>query len=116
MGCRSTSQPLFEDEVSLDILTAVIGGMDMKASNPRDKIFSLLVFGQETHRIAELPDLIRPDYTKTILQVYVDFTHWWIKHHRSLRILSAIYTLTGRTWLDLSGPNSSEDSRFDLAQ
>ena len=101
---------------SLDILTAVIGGLDMKASNPRDKIFSLLVFGQETHQIAELPDLIRPDYKKTILQVYVDFTHWWIKHHRSLRILSAIHTLTGRTWLDLSGPNSSEDDRFDLAQ
>lgn len=85
-----------------DILSVVIKGLDMKASNPRDRIFALLVFGRETHRIAELPDLVRPNYAKTPEQVYTDFAIWWIKENRSLKILSAVHTLHHRTWVDLS--------------
>lgn len=94
-----------------DILSIIIKGLDMKASDPRNRIFALLVFGRETHRIAEL-DLVRPDYAKKPEQIYADFTIWWIKEHRSLRILSAVPTLRHRTWVDLSdvASQSVEDS------
>ncbi|KAJ9658873.1 hypothetical protein H2198_003443 [Neophaeococcomyces mojaviensis] len=91
----------------LDILTVLIGALDMKASDPRDKIFALLVFGEETHKVANLPKLVKPDYNKGVSQVYADFTLWWIAEHRSLKILSAVHTLHGRTWLDLGGNSSS---------
>jgi len=86
----------------------------MKASDPRDKIFALLAFGEETHRIAHLPDLIRPSYTKSLLQVYVDFTRWWVHHYGSLKILSAVHTLRGRSWLDFSAHNPSNDTRYNF--
>ncbi|KIM95548.1 hypothetical protein OIDMADRAFT_170974 [Oidiodendron maius Zn] len=70
---------------------------ELKATDPRDKIFALLTFGDETHCISTLPDMVRPDYSKS-----------------TARILSAIHTLHGRTWLDMSGPNSSE--KLDLSQ
>jgi len=50
----------------LDILSIVIKGLDMKATDPRDRIFALLIFGRETYRIAELDELLRPDYAKTV--------------------------------------------------
>jgi hypothetical protein len=81
----------------LDILSIVIKGLDMKATDPRDRIFALLIFGWETYRIAELDELLRPDYAKTIEQVYTNFTIWWIKQNHSLRILSAVHTLRHRT-------------------
>lgn len=98
----------------LDILRVIIGGLDMKASDPRDKIFALLVFGEETHRIADLPDLIRPTYTKSLPQVYIDFTLWWARHYGSLKILSAVQTLRGRSWLDLSVHDPSNNSKYDF--
>lgn len=97
-----------------DILSILISGLELKATDPRDKIFALLTFGDETHRISTLPDMVRPDYSKSTARVYADFTRWWIQHHKSLKILSAIHTLHGRTWLDMSGPNSSE--KLDLSQ
>ncbi|KAM0264335.1 hypothetical protein ACHAQJ_000825 [Trichoderma viride] len=81
-----------------DILTVVIAGLDMHATDRRDNIFALLGFGEETHNIAQLQDLIRPDYYKTTVQVYSDFTRWWIEEHHSLRILSALHSLTGLHW------------------
>ncbi|KAL7626445.1 hypothetical protein AAE478_003217 [Parahypoxylon ruwenzoriense] len=83
-----------------DILTVLINSLEMRATDARDKIFAVLAFGEETHRVAELPDLIKPDYGKSAERVYIDFTRWWIQHHRSLGILSGVHTLTGRTWLD----------------
>lgn len=90
-----------------DILDALIGALDMKATNPRDKIFALLLFGKETYDIANLPDLVRPDYNKSVSRVYADFTLWWIETHQSLRILSAVHVLKGRSWLDMSSDCSS---------
>lgn len=81
----------------LDILSIMIKGLDMKATDPRDRIFALLIFGRETYRIAELDELLRPDYAKTVEQVYTNFTIWWIKQNHSLRILSAVHTLRHRT-------------------
>jgi hypothetical protein len=90
----------------LDILTTVIQGLDFKASDARDRIFALLSFGLETYRVSELPTLIRPDYNKSAVQVYCDFSLWWIKKYQSLRILSAVHTLRKRTWVDLSGDHT----------
>ncbi|KAK7216749.1 hypothetical protein V2G26_004752 [Clonostachys chloroleuca] len=84
-----------------DILSIVLEGLDLQATDPRDKIFALLIFGHETHQIATLPTLLRPDYTKSAVRVYADFTRWWILQHRSLRILSAVHALVGRQWLQL---------------
>lgn len=86
----------------LDILTVLVSALDIQATDPRDKIFALLGFGQETQDLQEVPMSIRPDYTKPISQVFSDFTRWWITHHRSLRILSTVQTQYGRTWLDVA--------------
>lgn len=89
-----------------DILDVLIGGLEMKSSDPRDKIFALLGFGKETWNVASLPDEIRPDYNKETTSVFVDFSLWWIEHHNSLRIFSAVHALHGRSWLkvvDTSG-------------
>ena len=85
------------------ILSVFLAGLELRATDARDRIFALLVFGHETYRVSELPALIRPDYTKSTLQVYADFTRWWIQSYRSLDILSAVHTLHGRTWVGLSG-------------
>jgi hypothetical protein len=99
----------------LDILTVLIAAHSMQATDPRDKIFAMLIFGEETHRIGDLPDEVRPNYEKNVLQVYADFTRWWILHHSSLRILSAVHTLTGRSWVNMIDPYGWE-SGVDLSQ
>jgi len=99
----------------LDILTVLIAAHSMQATDPRDKVFAMLVFGEETHHIGNLPDEVRPNYEKNVIQVYADFTRWWILHHNSLRILSAVHTLTGRSWVNMLDPHGS-DSSFDISQ
>ncbi|CAG9982216.1 unnamed protein product [Clonostachys byssicola] len=81
-----------------DILDVFLDGHDLRASEPRDKIFALLVFGNETHAVQNLDKLIRPDYNKSTEQVFADFSRWWIREKRSLDILSAIHCQQGRTW------------------
>jgi hypothetical protein len=80
-----------------DILTVVTCGLGMRAMDPRDRIFALLALGKDTHNISDLPLLIRPNYTKSVAEVYADFTVWWIQEHKSLRILSVVHALQGRT-------------------
>jgi hypothetical protein len=80
------------------LLEIFLGGHDLRATDPRDKIFALLSFGGETSDIGQLDDLIRPSYSKPTGQVFADFTRWWIQKHRSLDILSAIHSESGRTW------------------
>ncbi|CAH0057758.1 unnamed protein product [Clonostachys solani] len=81
-----------------DILDVFFDGHDLRASDPRDKIFALLVFGNETHDVQNLDKLIQPDYDKSIEQVFADFSRWWIREKRSLDILSAVHSQQGRTW------------------
>ncbi|KAH7014589.1 heterokaryon incompatibility protein-domain-containing protein [Microdochium trichocladiopsis] len=100
----------------MDILTVLVSALDMQATDPRDKIFALLIFGDETRDVQNLPVLIRPDYTKSVEQVYADFTQWWIGHHKSLRILSAIHTQHRRTWLDISNTSASHGATAQVPQ
>lgn len=84
--------------VKRGILDVFLEGHDLKATDPRDKVFALLEFSYETRDISQLDPLIRPDYAKPTEDVFADFTRWWIKEHQSLAILSAIHSLWGRTW------------------
>lgn len=109
------TNPFFVTPVpQLDILEVAVDGLDMRATDAKDKIFALLVFGKETHDVSGLPDLVRPDYRKSVVQVYADFTRWWISRTQSLRILSATQTQTGRTWLGMTG--SAAHGRADLSR
>jgi hypothetical protein len=99
----------------INILQVVLAGLDLQATDPRDKIFALLGFGTETYQVSTLPAEIRPNYTKSASQVYAEFTRWWIMHYRSLRILSGVHTIHGRTWQDLSSPNETLETEFDLS-
>ncbi|KAE8452941.1 hypothetical protein EG329_012128 [Mollisiaceae sp. DMI_Dod_QoI] len=80
-----------------DILDIVIAGLDLDASDPRDKLFALLNFAQPSNDSA-----LRPDYEKDVSTVFRDFTRWWISSRQSLRILSAVHCSVGRTWQRLS--------------
>lgn len=85
---------------TMPILEVLIGGLDLDATDPRDKIFALLPFSNFSG--PNLPDDVKPDYTKSVGQVFADFTRWWILHHSSLQILSAVHASVGRTWQKLS--------------
>jgi hypothetical protein len=80
------------------ILEVLIKGLDLDATDPRDKIFAMLQFGKETQNMGSLPLELVPDYRRSVSEVFSSFTKWWIVKHESLRILSAIHALDGRAW------------------
>lgn len=86
-------------------------GHDRDVTNPRDRIFALLQFGTETHDVERLPLEIIPDHRKSIVHVFITFTRWWIKEHKSLRIFSAVHTLRNRGWQQMSAGD-----RIDLIE
>ena len=90
-----------------DILDVLLYGMDLEATDPRDKIFALLGFLDKASN-DELEDEIKPDYNKPTWAVFADFTRWWIRTHNSLRILSAIHANAGRTWQDMGTTFNSQ--------
>ena len=85
------------------ILDVVLRGLDLEATDPRDKIFALLQFGEETHDREQIDPTVLPNYGKDVAHLFADFTRWWIKEHRSLRILSTVHVSEGRTWQAMSG-------------
>ena len=86
------------DNTEAGILEVLVKGLDLDATDPRDKVFAMLQFGAETrHQNSLALDLV-PDYHKSTSEVFSSFTKWWIVKHQSLRILSAIQALEGRTW------------------
>jgi hypothetical protein len=80
-----------------DILDIVVAGLDLDASDPRDKLFALLNLAQPSN-----DSVLRPDYEKDVSTIFRDFTRWWISSRQSLRILSAVHCSVGRTWQRLS--------------
>ena len=87
-----------------DILDVLLYGMDLEASDPRDKVFALLGF-LDKESDEDLEDEIKPNYNKSVSRVFADFTRWWIRTHNSLRILSAVHANAGRTWHDMGIPS-----------
>ncbi|KAI1123474.1 heterokaryon incompatibility protein-domain-containing protein [Nemania abortiva] len=71
----------------LPLLDLIAGGRAFDATDPRDKVFALLSFGEETHDLANLPPRLKPDYSKTASTTWADLTRQWIIDHRSLDIL-----------------------------
>ncbi|KAJ4298934.1 hypothetical protein N0V90_004177 [Kalmusia sp. IMI 367209] len=90
-----------------DILALLVHGLDMGATDPRDKVFALMGLREEADRLY-LQDEVQPDYSKQISQVFSDFTRWWIRANRSLRILSTVHATLGRTWQRMSTDKSPE--------
>lgn len=82
----------------LALLDVFIHGLEMKATDHRDKLFALLSFARGTARGTRVPWAIRSSYWKSIEQVFADFTVWWIHEHQSLSILSLIHSHRDRTW------------------
>lgn len=96
-----------------DVLDIIIAGLELDATDPRDKLFALLSFAASSSDPA-----LRPDYTKPVGDVFRDFTRWWIFSRKSLRILSAVHCSVGRTWQKLSplppGTFESERSSWSM--
>ncbi|KAM0435864.1 hypothetical protein ACHAPT_002755 [Fusarium lateritium] len=100
---RTTETPItpvdLEDTGKLSgIFDVFFAGLDLKSTDPRDKLFALLTFADETHVAGDLDDLIHPNYDKSSERVFADFTRWWIREHGSLAILSAVHCHPARTW------------------
>ena len=94
----------------LDILDVLIRGLDLDATDPRDKVFALLSFAKETSDLRQIDPNIRPDYRKSTAKVFADLTRWWISTNKSLRVLSAIHLSLGRTWQRLSPFQGASDT------
>ena len=58
-----------------------------ECSDPRDKIYSLLSVAKPA---SSLDEQIQPDYSRSVVQVYQDFTRSRIRANRDLRILSLV--------------------------
>ncbi|KAM7213113.1 HET domain containing protein [Rhypophila decipiens] len=86
----------------MPILNVLIKGLDLDATDPRDKIFAMLQFGVETCQPSIPNDDLAIDYSRSVAEVFARFTKWWIQEHNSLAILSAIQALEGRTWMQTS--------------
>lgn len=74
-----------------------------EATDPRDKLFAILGLGEETNDPTNLPWEVRPDYTKSDSQVYVDFSRYCLKQYQTLAILSVV-SKTAR--LNFVGPDA----------
>ncbi|KAJ8131001.1 hypothetical protein O1611_g2628 [Lasiodiplodia mahajangana] len=109
------SQAKSMQSTKLEILDVLIQGLDLDATDPRDKLFAMLQFGSETWGFDSLPSTIMPDYNRPTREVFSLFTKWWIMEHQSLRILSAIQALEWRTWQETRwGTSSSKLPSVDL--
>lgn len=86
----------------MPILDVLIKGLDLDATDPRDKIFAMLQFGRETCQLNQRNADLAVDYSRSVAEVFARFTKWWILEHGSLAILSAIQALEDRTWMQTS--------------
>lgn len=81
-----------------ELLDVFMHGLEMRATDPRDKLFALLSFAKGTGKGTEVPLPIQSSYKKPLEKVFADFTVWWIRENQSLSILSCIHGHRDRTW------------------
>jgi hypothetical protein len=86
------------------ILDLVMEGLELNATDPKDRIFALVGLAEETS--LDIPSLLRPNYKKSTSEVFTDFTRWWMGEYKSLAILTAVHAAPGRTWLSMTCPSS----------
>lgn len=84
------------------ILDVFLCGLELQATDPRDKLFGLLSFGHETFDTAQISFELQPSYIKPLARVLTDFTKWWIRKHQSLSILSLVHGERHRAWVRAS--------------
>ena len=104
-----TSKSLEISRPRMKILDVFLEGLELNSTDPRDKLFALLGFAEETSDLYSLPPAIRPNYGKPTNEVFADFTRWWITEHKSLHILSAVHGNPGRTWQSLHCPQCERE-------
>ncbi|CAJ2500007.1 Uu.00g028600.m01.CDS01 [Anthostomella pinea] len=85
-------------EKDVPLLDLFLATLDMRATDPRDRLFALLGLSHEIKGLAEIPTALRPDYSKTLGKAMADFTRWCIVKQRSLRVLSMIHCQPSRGW------------------
>lgn len=100
--------------VELELLDLFMHGLEMRATDPRDKLFALLSLAKGTRKGTNVPVAIRSSYEKPPEQVFADFTVWWIREHRSLSILSRVHSHRDRTWQRLRSSLSAK-ARLELS-
>lgn len=84
---------------SAQILTLFLSTLDLKATDPRDKLFAILSLASSTMANEDkLPEALLPNYKKSVGQVFADFTRWWICRYKSLEILSMVHCHRSRAW------------------
>jgi hypothetical protein len=103
------TSPIGHDSL-LGILDVFIDGLELKSTDPRDKLFALLSFGRDTSGTDDLPSALRPSYNKSPSRVFADFTRWWIRENCSLSILSCIHSQPGRAWQHLLDSSTQTQS------
>ncbi|KAE8441554.1 hypothetical protein EG329_004673 [Mollisiaceae sp. DMI_Dod_QoI] len=103
-----------EQNSCLELLDLVLESTSLNATDPKDKIYSLLGMCQEIQGTDFIPSALRPDYTRTPSKIFTDFTRWWIVEHKSLVILSAVHASPNQAWQELGCSVSSmpRPSRF----
>ncbi|KAI1621075.1 heterokaryon incompatibility protein-domain-containing protein [Exophiala viscosa] len=113
-GLADQRRPSFTQPQAPNILDVFVSSLDLKATDPRDKIFAISSLGRDTCIEDKLSEWIRPNYEKSESQVFADFTRWWIFEHKSLSILSLIHSHRSRAWqrmlCDLDRPSLPKPS------
>lgn len=81
----------FSQDNQMDILELFSEAIFFEATVPRDKLFAILSMATDLSRTTEIdtPVALRPDYTKSTSQVFVDFTWFIIKRDQNLSFLQA---------------------------
>lgn len=63
---------------------------DFNATDPRDKLFALLDLSMEAQGTKKRDLGLEPDYSKTISQVFIDFTRYCLRDMRALSTLNCL--------------------------
>ncbi|RYP74498.1 hypothetical protein DL771_002972 [Monosporascus sp. 5C6A] len=98
---RKANRSLFEPIKSLEVLVSTLAPFE--TSDPRDTIFALLNIAKETSSASaqRMPPGAQlspptPDYTKNLLEVYIEFLSWVIPSSNSLDIICRHWALPER--------------------
>jgi hypothetical protein len=73
---------------------------DFQSSDPRDKLYAMMLLGEATRTTLNDDALTRPDYGKTPQQVLTDFVRWHIQKSGTLDMLCWISPLQSSTVMD----------------
>ena len=76
---------LNKDEQLPDLLDLLLIGQSHDSTDPRDHVFAL-----RAHPSAGMW-ITRPDYNRTVSQVFTEVTSGLVKHSKTLRVLSAVH-------------------------